>query len=159
MLARLQRYFDEYVDREHRAGAADPEHDLKLATAALMIEVARADNSFGPRETTRIAALVREQFDLSAEETEALLDLAGDELDGATCLHGFTSLINEHWTAQDKTRIIEHMWEVAYIDAEINSHERHLLRKVAGLLYIPHKEYVAARMRAQETTRAGRHPE
>jgi uncharacterized tellurite resistance protein B-like protein len=41
------------------------------------------------------------------------------------------------------------MWQVAYADNQISAHENHLMRKIASLLYIPHKDYIAAKMCAK----------
>lgn len=49
----------------------------------------------------------------------------------------------------EKVRIIEYMWYVAYADRQISAHENHLMSKIAGLLYIPYGDYVAAKMRAK----------
>jgi uncharacterized tellurite resistance protein B-like protein len=149
MLPQLRTFFNQHINREHQAGVSDPEHDIRLATAALLIEVGKADFSMDEKESRHIAELVRTLFDLETEETETLLQLAEKEFKDATSLHGFTSLINTHWTAADKVKIMEHLWEVAYADGELDKHERHLLRKLAGLLYIPQNDYIATKIRAQ----------
>ncbi len=149
MLPQLRTFFNQHINREHEAGVSDPEHDIRLATAALLLEVGKADFSMEEKESRHIAELVRTLFDLETEETETLLQLAEEEIKDATSLHGFTSLINAHWTATDKVKIMEHLWEVAYADGELDKHERHLLRKLAGLLYIPQNDYIAAKIRAE----------
>ena len=42
------------------------------------------------------------------------------------------------------------MWQVVYADAELSAHEHHVMRKIADLLYIPHGDYIAAKLRAKE---------
>ena len=61
----------------------------------------------------------------------------------------FTSRINRELDRSEKYRIIEYMWQVAYADGVISAHENHLLRKIADLLYIPHSDYIAAKMSAK----------
>jgi uncharacterized tellurite resistance protein B-like protein len=41
------------------------------------------------------------------------------------------------------------MWQVAYADGVISAHENHLMRKIADLLYIPHSDYITAKMSAK----------
>ena len=48
MLARLREFFDEQVNCAHLAGDSDHEQDIRLATAALLIEVARAEDGYTP---------------------------------------------------------------------------------------------------------------
>jgi uncharacterized tellurite resistance protein B-like protein len=52
--------------------------------------------------------------------------------------------------------MIEHMWRVAYADAELSAWEQHLVRKVADLLYVPHTAYIAAKLRAQQAAGVAR---
>ncbi len=150
MLPQLRAFFDQHINREHEAGVSDPEHDIRLATAALLLEVGKADFSMSEQESRHIADLVGELFELETDETETLLQLAEEEIKDATSLHAFTSLINEHWTASDKVKIMEHLWQAAYADGELDKHERHLLRKLSGLLYIPQNDYIAAKIRAEQ---------
>lgn len=113
------------------------EHALELATAALMLEVARADFTQEGEEEQRITSLMREQFELSDEEVAVLLDEAGGEVDEAVSLYGFTRLINDNLAPEEKGEVIRLMWEVAYADGELHHYEDHLIRKVAELIYVP----------------------
>jgi len=45
--------------------------------------------------------------------------------------------------------VIELMWAAAYADGELSAHEQHVMRKIAGLLYVPDSTYIAAKMRAK----------
>jgi uncharacterized tellurite resistance protein B-like protein len=44
------------------------------------------------------------------------------------------------------------MWQVAYADAYLDANENHTISKVAGLLHVTHGEYIAAKLRAKETS-------
>jgi uncharacterized tellurite resistance protein B-like protein len=45
------------------------------------------------------------------------------------------------------------MWRVAYADAELSAYEQHTIRKIADLLYVPHRAYIAAKLRARDAAR------
>ena len=62
----------------------------------------------------------------------------------------FTSTLNDRFSHEQKVRIIEFMWQVAYADGNVTADENHLISKVAGLLHVTHGEYIAAKMRARE---------
>jgi uncharacterized tellurite resistance protein B-like protein len=64
----------------------------------------------------------------------------------------FTSLLNHELEMPEKIRILEAMWQVAYTDKHISAYENHLMHKIAGLLYISHTDYIAAKMRAKAAT-------
>jgi len=42
------------------------------------------------------------------------------------------------------------MWQVAYADSELSAYEQHVIRKIADLLYVPHRAYIAAKLRARD---------
>jgi uncharacterized tellurite resistance protein B-like protein len=132
---------------------ADREHALRLATAALLVEVVRADFGVDQAELEATLRVLEKQFELDAQESKALLKLAREESEQAVSLHAFTRLINENYDAQSKERVIELMWQIAYADGVKDKHEEHLIRKVADLLYVPHVRFVKARHAAAEAAR------
>lgn len=146
MLNSIRDFFDCHIGA---APASGERHTIELATAALLIEVARVDQGAAADERAAVLRAVREKFELTHEEAERLIALAEEEMKQASDYFQFTSLINRHFTQQQKQRVIELMWRVAYSDASLSAHENHLMRKVADLLHITHGDYIAAKMRAQ----------
>jgi uncharacterized tellurite resistance protein B-like protein len=146
MLNSIRDFFDRHIGA---APAPNERHTLELATAALLIEVARIDQGANPDERTAVLRAVREKFELSHDEAERLIALADEEMKQASDYFQFTSLINRHFSQEQKQRVIELMWRVAYSDAHLSAHENHLMRKVADLLHVSHGDYIAAKMRAQ----------
>ena len=148
MLKSIRDFFEQNIGTQ-RAPAAE-RHSIELATAALLVEVVRADAATQPGEQQVVLRAVREKFGLSAEEAEALMRLAEEEMRTANDYYQFTSLINRQFTQQQKQRVIELMWQVAYADAELSAHENHVLRRVAELLHVTHGDYIGAKMRAKD---------
>ena len=126
-----------------------PEHTLQLATAVLLIEVMQSDADSTYHEQAAILKILKERFYLSDAEVAQLSELGHRTATSANDLHQFTSLINRELELPEKVRIIEYLWQVAYADSRISAHENHLMRKMADLLYIPHGDYIAAKMRAK----------
>jgi uncharacterized tellurite resistance protein B-like protein len=119
-----------------------PEHTLQLATAVLLIEVMKSDADMAVQEQAAILEILKEKFDLSDAEVTQLTGLGHQTSSAANDFHQFTSLINRELEQPEKIRIIEYMWQVAYADGNINAHEEHLMRKIAGLLHISHGDYM-----------------
>ena len=147
MLTRLKNLLD-----PAGSNAADPtaaRRKLELATAALLVEVMRSD---GVAETERAAveAAVGHRFGLAGDEAQSLVAEAEAEVRDAVGYYPFTSLINRHFSADDKERIVELLWQVAYVDATLSAHEQHVIRKVADLLHLSHAAYVGAKLRAKD---------
>lgn len=125
------------------------EHTLQLATAVLLIEVMKSDAEAAIQEQAAILKILKEKFLLSDAEVTQLSELGHQTATAAHDYHQFTSLINRELEPAEKVRIIEFMWQVAYADGIISAHENHLMRKISDLLYIPHRDYIAAKMRAK----------
>jgi len=150
MLSRIQEFFSAQLAPDS-GGAGAPEHRLNLATAALLIEIARADADFDASEQSRIEHLLADTLDLSRQEIEALVRLATEESREATSLHEFTRLVNEHYSVGEKRRLMEQLWRVAYADGRIDRYEEQLLRRIADLLHIRHSEFMQARHAAADS--------
>ena len=110
-----------------QAAPAATRHSIELATAALLVEVVRSDAGIQPTEPEAVLRAVREKFGLSDDEAQTLFRLAEEEVKTANDYYQFTSLINRQFSQQQKQRVIELMWQVAYADAELAAHENHVL--------------------------------
>ena len=145
MIDAIRQFFSEHI--EGNEAVEDTEHELRLAAAALMYETAMADYDLGQEEQTLIQKLVSEQFELSKTEADELLALAQSQVKDATDLHGFTRLINRNWTLEERTLLVDRMWQGVYADRRLDDHEVHLMRKIQRLLHIPHRDFVASKLR------------
>lgn len=126
-----------------------PENTLQLATAVLLIEVMSADAESTAEEQATILKILKERFQLPDAEVAQLSERGKRTVKTANDLHQFTSLINRELDRSEKIRIIEYMWQVAYADKKISADENHLMRKMASLLHISQRDYIAAKMRAK----------
>jgi uncharacterized tellurite resistance protein B-like protein len=147
VLAAIQSFFDRHL--APGGNPADERHSIELATAALLVEVTRAGDAITPAERAAVERAVRQKFGLTSQEATELFELAEAESRQANDYFQFTSLINKQFTAEQKERVIELMWGAAYADGELSAHEQHIMRKIAGLLYVGDSAYIAAKMRAK----------
>lgn len=81
--------------------------------------------------------------------------LAEDQARAATDHYQFTSLINQRFSQAQKQQVVELMWQVAYADSQLSAYEQHVIRKIADLLYVPHRAYIAAKLRARDAVDRG----
>src|SRR5689334_22014458 len=124
------------------------EHDdLQVAVAVLLVEAARMDATFDQKERATIERLLTERFSLSVEATQRLIALAESKADRSNQLYPFTRLAVERMDDQQRVRLIEMLWEVAYADGVLDADEDALLRRVAGLIYVSDQDRGAARQR------------
>ncbi len=127
----------------------DIEHALRVATAVLLVEIARADFIVEPVEQQRLRQLLEQQFQLTGSELDALLEEAEADADRLVSIQHITRLMNEHYDQSMKRRVVEMMWRLVYADGEKSHYEEHLIRQVADLLYVSQNEFIQARHRAE----------
>ena len=130
-------------------GPEDLEYALRVATAVLLVEIARADFVVEPVERQRLRELLEQQFQLSANELDAVLEEAEADADRLVSIQHITRMLNEHYDHAMKRRVIEMMWRLVYADGEKSHYEEHLIRQVADLLYLSQNEFIQARHRAE----------
>jgi uncharacterized tellurite resistance protein B-like protein len=150
MLNAIRDFFDKRLGTP--ATPDDEAHRIRVATAALLTEMVRMDGEVEAAEREAALDAVRGKFDLTQDEAMTLIALAEEEARQAPDYFQFNSLINKHFTPEQKARVIEQMWTIAYADRELNRYEEHLVRKIADLLYVPHATVVAAKIRARDGT-------
>ena len=114
----------------------------------------RADPALGEAERVAVVDALSRRFALGKEELDRLVELAHETARTANDFHTFTSTLNERFTHEDKVRMVEAMWYVAFADGHLDAHERHLISKVADLLHVTHGEYIAAKLRARQAAGA-----
>jgi len=147
MLAAIRDFFDRQL-ADDRSGS--DRHSIEVATAALLLEVARLEDGVDAAERDVVQRAVRAKFHLAGADAEQLIALAETEARNANDYWQFTSIINKRFTPRQKIRVIELLWEVAYADAELSRYEEHLIRKLADLLYVEHGDYIAAKLKARD---------
>lgn len=150
MLRAIQRFFDSRIDPGHRDVRQSDEHRLQVATGALLIEMMRTDVEATEGERAVVLAALRNKFDLTEEETHDLVELAEAEADDAIDHYQFTSLIKTGFSPEQKRRVVEHLWAVAYADENADKHEEYLIRKIANLIGVSHKEFIEAKLRVRD---------
>jgi uncharacterized tellurite resistance protein B-like protein len=145
MLEQLKKIFG--GDTEQAAGVLATHDPHELATAALLIELARADFSESQQEMSAIRTVLGKRFRMSDAALDALLADAARRADRAVSLHEFTHRLNAELPEADKLAIVEMLWRVSNADGQIDKHEDHLIRRIAGLLHISDRDRVRLKLK------------
>ena len=123
---------------------------VELATAVLLVEAMRADQEIAPEERAALLRILQQRFGMDAAQVQELLAVAEERSRHANDFFAFTHVLNEHLSQSDKVQVIEQMWQLAWIAANADPGESHVISRVAGLLHVPHGEYIAAKLRARD---------
>lgn len=149
MIDGIRDFFNRMIAPATGASGVAAQHALHVATAALLLEMMRMDSSVTAAETATVTKALQARFGLAAQEVDTLMDFAAQEAKQATDYFQFTSLINKHFSQEQKIEVVENLWQVAFADGHLDAHEQHFMRKIGDLLYIAHADYVAAKQRGR----------
>ena len=128
------------------------EETLKLATAVLMIDVARADHIFEDSEFDRVLKLVERHFDLTAEQAAELVNIADEKAEDLVSLHEFTQRLHNNLNEREKERVVGMLWEIAYADGQLDKYEDSLVLKISDLLHVSRGRVMRLKHDARPTT-------
>jgi uncharacterized tellurite resistance protein B-like protein len=151
MLKALSEFFDRALRSETPQTSVERDHAIRVATALLLVEVARADYQDDVIEDRAMQTLIKEHFLLDDTEAELLLDEARQQADRAVSLQSFTRELHEHLSFDEKSKVVEMLWKVALADDKLDKYEDYVVRKVADLLYVPHSDLIRIRNRVRES--------
>lgn len=122
-------------------GAAEPDEDarekaLQMATAVLMIEIARADHDYDESEFDLLLNLITNRFQISPQEAIELANEADEAAEDSVSLHSFTDLLHNSLSHSEKEHIVSLLWQVAYADGRLDKYEDSMVMKISGLLHV-----------------------
>jgi uncharacterized tellurite resistance protein B-like protein len=145
MIIKIKQFFEQHIIITESISDDALEHQLRLACAALMIEVLYADYSVAQDELDTLRRVLQDNFDLDTAEADSLIELAEEERAEATDYYQFTSMINEYYTQEQKRELVTRLWQMAYADDTVHKFEEHLVRRLADLLHVPHSAFMQSK--------------
>ncbi|WP_435258389.1 TerB family tellurite resistance protein [Thioclava sp. FR2] len=125
-----------------------PEPDARIALAALMVRVAKADGKYDAAETARIDKVLAEHHRLSPFQAAALRTEAEELEAAAPDTVRFTRALKAATDPEDRAAMMQALWSVALADGLRDSEEDALLRLVSDLLGLRDVDSALARQRA-----------
>ncbi|MES1925785.1 TerB family tellurite resistance protein [Salinisphaera sp. T31B1] len=133
------------LEPEHHT-ERDPERAKRIAAAVLLLEMAHADHEHDLAEYDEIRRQLKTHFSLDDVEVEDLIDAAAPRAEQSVSLYSYLKTLNDGLAPEEKREVLEMLWRVAYADQRLDAQEEHLLRELAELLYLPHSEFIRAKL-------------
>ena len=157
LLDAIQDFFDERLRPEALEGSTNrsrvTDRQLQIATAVLLLEVARSDFDLRADEFKAITTGVQTILGLTEDESNAVVRFAETEVRQSKRLYEFTRLVNRHYTPEQKKLVVQHLWQVAFADAQLLASEEYIVRKIAELLDVPLADFLDAKIKARDAFR------
>ena len=134
------------------APALDPlaSDERELALAALLVRLARSDGAYDDEEKIRIDRVLATRNGLATHEATDLRRHAEEIESGAPDTVRFTRALKDKIAYEDRTGVIEALWDVALADGVRDAHEESLIRLASKLLGVNDVDSALARQRVEE---------
>jgi uncharacterized tellurite resistance protein B-like protein len=143
----VRRFFGKVAGVNSKTTEPKTQQDILVAVCALLVEMARIDNTFTTTEMETILSILREKYGLSQEHADALLKEAEKELQESVDLWQFAKLINENYSIEDKIELIEILWRIVYVDGKMDKYEHYLMDKLGKILRLTHNQLIDAKLK------------
>lgn len=147
MIEKLKQMLSTTLGEETDTMLADREQTKLLAAVALMVEIIAVDDEQHETEKAMLRHVLSTRFNTSEDKAERLIAEAEQAHEDATDFFRFTSEINQAFSAEEKIDLIESLWQLAWADEHIHELEQHVIRRLANLLHVSHKDFIATKLR------------
>lgn len=141
MLSGLKQFFEKNLSKQNESKKMSDE----LAIACLLAEVIFADNEFDQQEWQTLLGRLKRSLDLSDEALNELADSAKEQVQQASDLYQFTSVVKA-LAYEKRIDLLQGLWHVAYADGKIDPHEEHIIRRISELIGLTHRDFIQAKL-------------
>ena len=121
------------------------------ACIALLLETSMADEVLDESELVTLKDSLIKDFSIDEDEIDELIEISKKNIDDSNSLYDFTRDINDNLDSEERIKLIESMWKIAYADGNIDKYEEHIIRKVSNLIYVAHSDFIKAKINARES--------
>ncbi|VAX17248.1 hypothetical protein MNBD_IGNAVI01-570 [hydrothermal vent metagenome] len=128
----------------------DDEKRIQIATCALFLEIANADDEFSVEEENLIELTMKKIFNLDDKTVAELIDLSVKQTEKSVSIYEFTDIINHNFDQNAKYEILKNLWRLVYADGKLDQYEDYFMRKISGNLHLDHSDMIAAKMEVKE---------
>ncbi|MFH2012622.1 MAG: TerB family tellurite resistance protein [Pseudomonadota bacterium] len=147
MIDLVKKFFGKSTQNDTRNQKRENYHDIRVATCAILLEIANIDGEFSDAEKKEIISILKTNYQLSDEHVAELIEASKEELKQSIDLWQFTNLINQNYSTEEKIHIIEMIWKIIYTDGKLDKHEDYLIHKLANLLRLKHNQLIDAKLK------------
>lgn len=151
MLNSMKSFFREKMVLPQAERAPSAEKAIQIATCAVLLEAALADNELSKEELDHIHSALRNFHSIETTDIEKLVEMTRRESKEAIDIWQFTNLINQNYDTEQKMLLMEHVWRVVLADGTLDKFEDYIARKLRPLLRLDHKQWIESKLRAKRS--------
>ena len=147
MIDIFKRFFSTATENGQNPAGQDNEREVVVAIGALFLEMGRIDETFTESEMAHVISLLTNNYGLSGEDADALIEEADRELKESVDLWQFAKVINNRYSMAKKEKLTERLWQIVYVDGKMDKYEHYLMNKLSKLLGLSHKQLIDAKLK------------
>ena len=132
--------------RKQEVSDSSETYQRELAYASLLVEVIKSDEKFDDRELAELFDVLSRKLKIHDDQLHNFAELAKQTSDDSTSLFEFTREINDKYEYDEKVKLIEDLWRIAYSDGRLDKYEDYVIRKVADLIYVTHSDFIKSKL-------------
>ena len=153
MLKKIKGYISELGNQPSDAENQEEKEKniINNACAALLIETALADKVFNTEEIDSMKKTLREVYEIDEKDLDELISESEKKVSESTSLYEYTRLINDLCDYQDKLKLINNLWTIAFADKHLDKYEEYLIRKISDLLHVSHSDFIQQKLSVKES--------
>ena len=126
------KFFKKKKVEENKRG----KKNLKLISLCLAFEVANADDDVDSQEKDLLLNKIKDSLDTSVLSENEIFNAIKKESENRISFYDIIHDINTNLEREEKIKILEMMWEIAYADNVLNVDEEKIIKRSADMLGI-----------------------
>ncbi|RMG42705.1 MAG: TerB family tellurite resistance protein [Candidatus Dadabacteria bacterium] len=135
------------LDQDQAGNVTD--HDLHVATAVLLVEMAGADKEIAPEEAETLCVALQEQFGIPAAKVPEIVQTAIASRKEKGKIDEFVNLINQRFNDMQRQRILAMIWKVVLADEKIDKFEERFATQIKYRFKLTDEQAARAREMAE----------
>ena len=135
MIKKIKELISNLSDKDVQEESQDSSL-INNACAALLIEIAYADKDFDESEKMSLKNSLMTTYKIDEIEIDELILDASQSVQESTSLYGYTRIVNDEFSYDEKLNLLKNLWKIAYADGNLDKYEEHLIRKISDLIHV-----------------------
>lgn len=145
MFENLKDVLSKGAKLEFEKSGTPTEHDLKVASALLLLHVAKIDKALAGPELQAVVSALNKQFAFSDEDAATLIAVADFLHRDQAQLDSFAALLNDRFTEGQRVTVLGMMWRVITADGVVSKLEALAATELTRLLGLGEEHLTEAR--------------
>lgn len=133
-----------------KEGEASGGIDNTIALGVLLWAVAEADDKFLPEEENGVVEVLRSYIRVSDDDLPVVMNTIEIASIERIDLQHFTKEVGKDIPMDKRIEIIENLFRVACADRDLAHEELETIRKIAGLFWVEHNDFIQAKIRIKK---------